>query len=374
MNSIPFDKVKDSRGIWMRISDIKVIIDDKSKAYITPKDNDYSETIRNEWLGIGLSTARIGAHHRHARHVFSIFSNLIVYENIFVDALAAELSNISNSDINHAFGPLHENIILVDIKDEVYNSAAKNVGDFLDTIESCGDYIAPELIYDNPVNRYSTEDFENILQYLFKNGKAENIPLSMIDTCSNSLQRLFLYFEIQTKSKVPLRQTKATIDFISSYEEMLGGIRRSLQIQPQEAVENVVQEIINGNFRSSYKFDGPPLFKMILDEIKGSRNAISVAQAAFRIRNKHESKLYRDWLWKYFNLVRERDALGAERHFGKMQEHLDAMVAVGRADTIWTGREISLGFSKVVSASPILRIRLPRSVEDDYVQFIGQWL
>jgi hypothetical protein len=298
--------------------------------------------------------------------------DLVVFNHIFIDKIAADQSHIGPEKVAAAFGSLGRIFCFVQPSADVYRYAIEKTVHVIKNLpdDMQGRYLEDHLRSSNDL----TEFWDGTLKHLFDTltklpvEKFPIIPSSFVDT-NGSVERLLVYLEIQRQSGAPVRLTPSRMQLLAKLDRLLPDSMRQLSrgADPHAEVEMIaMKRLFDEN-----DVEAPAISNLLMRELGNAKGSTSLIEIIEEVRSWSESVKYRDWLWRYYQTYAKRKPLERQKLRDQLSSHLEGMRQAGNGRS-WRTARIRFSASAFGISIPIT-LRVPRWVTDDFVGFIGEW-
>ena len=301
--------------------------------------------------------------------------DLAVFVHFFVDKIAWERAGDFKDAFPAAFGPLADRFLLVEPDREIYaetieltNALRRELSEEgqVDYLESLDSKRTPQ--------KYWEGSLKSALDYIASGASLLNLnaPAEFVDS-QGSVERALFYLNLQRVSGAPVRLSATRLELLNNLDIFIP--KRIRDQFTAIAPNDEIQQWVASKFVELDAFDGPPIFEMLMREFGAVKKDTSVMDVVAEVREWRDTKLYREWLWKYFRAKAEHDPARVQKLKGEMGAHLDAMTIAGDTRTRRT-RLVSYSLSAALLYLPFAissKLRVWRWRSEDYVGFIGDW-
>jgi hypothetical protein len=369
--NLPFEEVKAAQGAWLSVMQLEAITRlDWLRQEIRP---DKVRAIRDEL--IYTEAVEQAGKPATFNNYLSLLCDLVVFEHIFIDEIAAARMGLTPATIGNTLGPLASIVRFVRPTNEVYETAMAAALTMLRRIPEGdrGKYLEERFGIQGNASAFWDDYLKAIFDELFRKNWPGNFPSWFADTDA-TIERMLTYFEIQRMSGAPVRLSSARVQLLSALGPIVQASVRGMmqQTNPQKTTEDHVAEQFGV---TKDDIDTPSVFDLLMRELASGTAPRSVLDVVAEVRGWTTTAKYRGWLWSYHRALATQDFANRAKLLGQLGSHLDAIRETGKPRSQFTRR---LHFSVATPYVGIIDVpvTLPflRTVDEDYVGFIGEWL
>lgn len=354
MEEVSFADVRDRRGLWLTLSDSENLIA-QNRNLVTPFPAVIADHIRD--------------HFYEARNAAEVLCNFVAFENLYIDKLSLHNWKGSMKKLEEALGPLAEMVKLVEVDLDVYKAAIMQAMAYIGEAGLDQKYLETSTRHKG-TSEYFDGGLKEMLDRMFKDHGFPSIPSQFVDS-QGSVERVLFYANVQRFSGAPVR-------LAASHRAALRDFEGALPLSIIEVVEGTnaldhVQANVGSHAPKLLDTPIPPIFEMIIDQLKESHSKISMAEAIINIRNGWEGQCFRAYLWDVQEALASKNYPKLANLKSSLVSHLREFDAAGTSLTRWT-RRLSLTLVPGTLIEIPLSLRVPRHHNHDYIGFIGRWL
>ncbi|TCU33122.1 hypothetical protein [Rhizobium azibense] len=355
MEDLLFSAVKERRGLWMTLSDTETLIA-QGQNLITPYPAILARSVRD--------------HYYKSQDVAELLCNFVAFENLYIDKRSLPNWGGRVADLEKALGSLSDLVKLVDVDVDVYKAAIMQAVSYIGDAGLDETYLERKLPQFAHGSEYFDGNLKAMLDRMYKDHGLPSIPPRFVDS-QGSVERVLFYANVQMLSGAPVRLSR-------SHYAALRDFQGALPLSIIEVVEATsALEHVEANFGSHVPelLDAPipPIFEMIIEKVKSSRSAISLAEAIVEIRDGWEGRCFRDYLWEVQNALSSKDRSRLAHLKKNLVAQLREFDAAGTSLTRWTKRVSFTVVPGKLIEFPV-SLRIPRHQSQEYIGFIGRWL
>ena len=356
MIELDFERLATQRGLWHPIHLVKQF-ETQSQLLTQEIPNALADTVRDAHLS------------NPNREFLEAICDYVVFDSIFIDALAMESAGIDARALDETLGPLSDSLKAIRIPDEVYYSALDHIQNFKRTKHRKLRYLEDAYPEYARGHEFFYHPDKRTIDRFAKRPDTRSIPSAFVDS-EGCVERVLLYAEVQRQSKHPVKLAEP-------HKRVFERFRGALPISIIEALsgENAqasIEGVVREHEPELFSIPVPPIFDIVFDQIRASKTPKSISQAIFEIRKDWDAVQYRNLMYDVSQSIINRDFVRLRNIQSELKSHLKALNRQGNAKSRFTSQLYGvLGFFGFGIEG---NIPIPRHQKYDYVAFIGRWL